>query len=81
MCAIFISCSGRGISQSMYILCICHDLVDVGRKKPMNITLRHALQPLGEKHLGYAQLWTDGFHAETNSVYSFYCFLPRSFEL
>ena len=41
-------------------------------EKTRNITLKHAL---GEKYLGDAQLWADGFHAETNTVYSVYgCF-------
>ena len=40
------------------------------------ITLRHAWHPLGEKHLKDARVWADGFHKETNTVYSYFgCYI------
>ena len=44
-------------------------------EKTENITLRHAWHPLGEKKLNDANVWADGYHSQTNTVYAFHgCF-------
>ena len=39
--------------------------------KQNNITIQHAWHDLGEKRLHDARVWADGYHEDTNTVYSY----------